>query len=338
MIFSNVSECLRRRWHPVAMLAQVTENPVRVLLMGEALVVVRLDGQPRVFRDVCPHRNARLSNGCVVDGQLQCPYHGWQYDSDGVCVHIPALGANAVVPPKARLDAVSTMVRYDMVWAVLDDGGPSAALLEIAEFDDPALANVWMSPRAMRGGAAQYIDNFLDFAHFPFVHSGTFGLGESPYLDDYSVQRRSAGLHVEYHHTIANKEDPLVASGEHPLVQPRIMTYDCVAPFSANLRLELPTAGMTNSIAVFVRPETEHTSVVYCVMMRDDCWATDGTIESGKAHAAIDYEFDIVSEDFSIIENLPSASISIDLAANVHTRVDRITVEYRRLLAQLINT
>ena len=334
MNFTNLDLSLRGVWHPVAMLAEVTVEPKRVCVLGEFLVVVLLNGRASAFHDRCPHRNARLSDGCVVGGHLQCPYHGWKYDADGVCVHIPALGENAIIPSKARLDDVHLMERYDMLWVALDT--PTTGIVDIAEFDDPALANVWMPPRTMNGGAAQYVDNFLDFAHFPFVHAGTFGLGESPLLDDYSVDRRAGGLHVEYHHTIANKEDPLVATGEHPLVQPRVMVYDCVAPFSANLRLELPMAGMTNSIAVFVRPETEHTSVVYCVMMRDDCWGDDGLVDAAKAQAAVDYEFDIVTEDFLVVERLASTAIPVERNAHVHTRVDRITVEYRRLLAELM--
>ncbi len=334
MIFNNLSPALRRVWHPIAMVNEVTKDPLRVLLMGEPLVVVMLDGRATAFHDRCPHRNARLSDGCVVGGHLQCPYHGWQYNADGVCVHIPALGEGATIPSKARLDDVFVMERYDMLWAALE--APTSGVVDVIEFDDASLANIWMPPRTMNAGAAQYIDNFLDFAHFPFVHAGTFGLGESPLLDDYSVERRAGALHVEYRHTIANKEDPLVATGEHPLVQPRVMVYDCVAPFTANLRLELPMAGTTNSIAVFVRPETEFTSVVYCVMMRDDCWDASGSIDATKASAAVDYEFDIVSEDFAVVERLANTAIPVDLTVHVHTRVDRITVEYRRLLAELM--
>jgi hypothetical protein len=194
---------------------------------------------------------------------------------------------------------------------------------------------VWMQPRTITGGAAQYLDNFLDFAHFPFVHAGTFGLGESPLLHDYTVERKPRGLRVAYHHTIANKEDPLVATGEHPLVQPRSMVYEYAVPFMGNLRLELPMAGMVNAIAIFVRPETATTSVVYCVMMRNDCGPA-GNPDPKLAAEAVAYEVAIVDEDLAAVGHLPDASLDVDPKAHIHTRVDRITVELRRLLAELM--
>ncbi|MEN9222651.1 MAG: Rieske 2Fe-2S domain-containing protein [Thermostichus sp. BF3_bins_97] len=46
-------------------------------------------GQPVCVEDRCCHRTARLSQGCVVAGAIQCPYHGWQFDGRGVCVKVP---------------------------------------------------------------------------------------------------------------------------------------------------------------------------------------------------------------------------------------------------------
>lgn len=38
----------------------------------------------------CPHRGMNLAYGFVREQHLACAYHGWQYDSVGQCVHIPA--------------------------------------------------------------------------------------------------------------------------------------------------------------------------------------------------------------------------------------------------------
>ena len=34
-------------------------------------------------------RLAKLSEGQVIDGRLECLYHGWQFEGDGQCVKIP---------------------------------------------------------------------------------------------------------------------------------------------------------------------------------------------------------------------------------------------------------
>ena len=71
-------------------------------LLDEPLVLVRLGGEVRAFKDLCVHRGTALSLGWVEDGCLVCPYHGWTYDPDGVCTRIPSShGTN--IPRKARI-------------------------------------------------------------------------------------------------------------------------------------------------------------------------------------------------------------------------------------------
>ena len=43
--------------------------------------------QPVAMDDMCPHRLAPLRLGRLLpDGNLQCGYHGLEFDSDGECV------------------------------------------------------------------------------------------------------------------------------------------------------------------------------------------------------------------------------------------------------------
>ena len=41
--------------------------------------------------DPVPHHDRRLSLGKVVEGRLECAYHGWQFGAGGVCRKVPAL-------------------------------------------------------------------------------------------------------------------------------------------------------------------------------------------------------------------------------------------------------
>lgn len=326
---SNISPELRPLWHPVGRVETFSHEPTRVELLGEALVVVRMNGELRVFRDVCPHRFARLSDGRVANGTIQCPYHGWQFNSDGHCVAIPALGPDATLPA-ARLDAPHITERYGLLWIALEE--PIVDILPISEWDDPALDKIWMPPVDIAAGAAQAVDNFLDFSHFPFVHTGTFGSDQDRFVSDYSTKRAEDGwgFLVEYPHVIDNHEDPLVSSGEHPLSQPRIMRYDYRVPFTANLRLELPLTGVINAIIMWCQPITLERTRVHLLMLRNDCPTPD-------AHqAAIDYEMKIFTEDLKVIEYLADKSVPLD-RGQVHIRSDRHTVEFRRLLNRLFS-
>lgn len=60
-------------------------------LFGEPWVMFRDErGQPACIRDSCAHRSCPLSIGKVVEGRVQCPYHGWEFDGDGMCTKMPS--------------------------------------------------------------------------------------------------------------------------------------------------------------------------------------------------------------------------------------------------------
>ena len=345
----NDSPALRRAWHPVLEEAQLGDGLVRVELLGDGYVVGRVDGEIVAFPDRCPHRNARLSDGTVVTvggssgGQagkqhIQCPYHGWEFDGKGSCSFIPALGPDAIVPPTARLNPAHVLVRYGLVWIAPEE--PVCGILDIPEFDDPSLQVMWLPCTDINATAGQFIDNFLDFGHFPFVHKGTFGAGEDAGISPYDVQVSEDGWSfvVEYPHFIKNNEDPKVATGEHPLVQPRNMRYGFGAPFIASLRLDLPLTGMINVLAIFLQPLDADHSRLHCAMIRNDCDTP------AKKQEAIDYEMAVLAEDLRIIENLWDNEIPLDVGATsdgsippqTHTRADRNTVEFRRIMKRLL--
>jgi 3-phenylpropionate/trans-cinnamate dioxygenase ferredoxin subunit len=63
-------------------------KPVRLEIDGVGIVVVR-GSAIHAFEDLCPHANWRLSDGDVVDGRLECPGHGMQFElASGQCVDI----------------------------------------------------------------------------------------------------------------------------------------------------------------------------------------------------------------------------------------------------------
>lgn len=79
-------------WFQLLESSDVGYEPVSVNAFGMDLVIWRdIDGKANVFEDLCPHRSAALSLGDVVVNPitlkfcLQCPYHGLQFDSEGIC-------------------------------------------------------------------------------------------------------------------------------------------------------------------------------------------------------------------------------------------------------------
>jgi phenylpropionate dioxygenase-like ring-hydroxylating dioxygenase large terminal subunit len=92
---------------PIALSRDVPRGAVIGTRLGGQDLAVWRDpaGSLHVWTDRCPHRGMRLSLGFLRDGQLACPYHGWRFDAQGHCVHIPA-------NPNTALSAVVAVRRY----------------------------------------------------------------------------------------------------------------------------------------------------------------------------------------------------------------------------------
>jgi phenylpropionate dioxygenase-like ring-hydroxylating dioxygenase large terminal subunit len=325
----NADSALRRSWHPVARTADVGLEPVAVQLLGEPWVLYRAGRAVLAWTDRCPHRFAPLSLGTVEDGRLRCAYHGWRFGPDGCGEEIPALGARAAVPSRARLRAPAGVAeRYGLVWLAPDE--PLAPLPDVDGYLG-GLEMVEMPVLETRASAGLLADNFLDMAHFPFVHAATIGAGESTLVEPYSVERAGWSFSASYTHAFSNREDPGVKAGIRPLVQTRRMTYQYHAPFSLLLRLEYLDTGGINTIGFFIQPATAERCRIYSAIWRNDL---DG--DPIKAKQAVDFELAVIDEDLQLQSRFADLALPLDPTIEVHTRADRITVELRRVLSDLV--
>lgn len=326
----NTTSGLARAWYAVALSGDVGSAPHRVQVLGHPWVVFRMDGRLVAFADQCPHRLAPLSIGTNHGSRFECVYHGWQFDTDGQCVAIPALGDDATIPPRACLTApAGVQERYGLVWLAPEE--PVCDLPDFWEWDDASFDTSWNTPRRTTAGAGQLCDNFLDAAHLPTVHTGTFGVEEDRFIPPQEVDRDGWVASTTYRVLYKNHDDPLVASGEHPLVQPQDLYKECRPATTAFIRLHFPLTGKTLSILFSCLPETAETTRVFKMMARNDF---DG--DNDRMAESLAYEDIVLDEDLAVLEAYPSKALAIDLRTEVHTRVDRLSAAYRRVLADLV--
>jgi vanillate O-demethylase monooxygenase subunit len=329
---SNTDPVLRHCWHPVARPAEVTEQPKKFMLLGEPWVLYRADGRIVAFEDRCPHRRTPLSIGRCEADVVECAYHGWRFDSSGACVEIPALGPGATLPPAAQLSAPAGLVEaHGMVFLAPED--PIAPLGSIPEAADPSFSAGELPTMSTRGSAGLLADNFLDVAHFPFVHAGTFGADEAAEVPQYAVARDGWSFTMSYEHSFSNREDPGVAAGTRSLVQSRRLAYRLDAPFHLSLRIDFVEAGGTNVIGFFIQPETAETCRLFTTLWRDDLAGDDRRMAE-----AVDFEVAVLREDLLIQQSFHELVLPLEPTAEVHTRVDRTTLELRRVLSDLVVT
>src|SRR5262249_52915051 len=159
-------------WFRVADVRDVAVGSVRALhCLGQDLVLWRsADGVARVFDAHCPHLGAHLGvGGRMVDGALQCPFHGWRFDAGGACVGAPGRRA-----PTAGLRAWAVREWCGSIMVYHDPTGASPAwdLPVVPEADAPEWtplrgANRWV----IRSHPQEFEENGMDLVHFPFLHS-----------------------------------------------------------------------------------------------------------------------------------------------------------------------
>ena len=329
---TNTTPALRRAWHALCRADEVTSTPRSFVLLGERYVAYRSsEGRAVIFYDRCPHRFAPLSMGTCEGAALRCAYHGLVFDETGRCVEIPALGSGATLPARAQLAGPAAVLEsHSMIFVAPE--APLTPTPYLAAAADPAFMRGDLEVIETRASAALLADNFLDMAHFPFVHAGTFGAEEAREVPNYHVSRDGYSFEATYEHDFAHREDPGVAAGIRPLVQRRRLSYRYIAPFHLELAIDFLDAGGTNVIGFFLAPVDDETVRIYSSLWRNDLGGSEE-----RMREAVDFEVAVIDEDLRLQSAMTSLSMPLDATAEVHTRADKITVELRRVLADFVN-
>ena len=306
-------------WHPVATVAQLREQQILgVRLLEEDIVIWQAGDQLLAWQDLCIHRGTRLSLGKKVEGNLlECPYHGWTYNEQGRCVHIPA-HPDQTPPEKARVKPYRACERYGLVWVTL--GEPDHDIPPFPEWDDPTFRKLLCGPYTVRASGPRIIENFLDIAHFPFVHEGILGDRGHPEITDYRAEIGPGGVVAQG--VRVYQPDPY-GTGQGDTVS---YTYKALRPLAAYLLKE--SAGPRFSILLMVTP---HAAVESTAWM----WMTMNYGHDLPAEELIAWQDQIFSQDRPILESQRPELLPLDLQAELHLRSDRLAIAYRTWLNQL---
>jgi phenylpropionate dioxygenase-like ring-hydroxylating dioxygenase large terminal subunit len=328
---TNTSTELRRWWHPVARAEELGDKPMRVDLLGTAWVLARTASGLTALLDVCPHRRAPLSAGSVVDDHLVCAYHGWHFEADGACAMVPALGPAGRIPATARATAAWAVTeRYGLIWLAPEE--PTCPIIDLPDWGDPTRSQVDVEVYRGRYGAALLIDNQLDVGHFPFLHAGTFGSPEGEVVPSANVEREQWGFTVRMRIPISAGNDPAVRRGERPLTQYRDMAYRYVAPYSLQLRLDYPVMGGSTFIWFFAQPETESRCSLYTTLS----FQQPGGFTEPELRDRLKFEYQILGEDMDLQARFDDIALPLDPGAETHTKADKASIEYRRILRDIL--
>jgi phenylpropionate dioxygenase-like ring-hydroxylating dioxygenase large terminal subunit len=306
-------------WHPVASCEQLAARRLMgVRLLGEDVVVWQAEGRPLAWQDLCLHRGTRLSLGRVIDGcALQCPYHGWVYGADGQCLRIPAL-PDAPPPRKVKVRTYRAIERYGLVWVSL--GAPARDVAAFPEWPDASFRKLLCGPYAVAASGPRIVENFLDVAHFPFVHENVLGTPAQPEIADHQALIDAEGVLAQG--VRVWQPDPY-GTGQGDWVS---YTYRAARPLTAYLLKE--SEGPRFSILLAITPHEPAQSTVWM-------WMAMNYGHDLPAADLIAWQDRIFEQDRPIVESQRPELLPLDLAAELNVRADRTAVMYRRWLREL---
>ncbi|MCL6525702.1 MAG: aromatic ring-hydroxylating dioxygenase subunit alpha [Thermaceae bacterium] len=313
-----MSEILRQYWLPLALAAEVrTKGLYPVRLLGEEAVLVGLESGIELWQDLCIHRGTKLSLGRLEREQVICPYHGWVYERGGRCVRFPA-HAQQTPPAKATARVYAAREQYGMVWGALEP--PVADVPPFYEWGQPGFKTVMCGPYAFRASAPRVVENFLDVAHFPFVHEGLLGDQAHPEIPDYEVEEKEGRIRAKDIRVYQPNPD---GTGVGRYLS---YTYEVLAPLSAYFT-KRDESGRVFSIFMSVTPVSELESLgwFYVAMNYGD--------QSSEEIRA--FQDRVAMQDVPIVESQRPERLPLDLQAELHLRSDRVAIAYRSLLRRL---
>lgn len=165
-------------WFQVAWSTEIQSGEVRRMKYFDREMIGwrTASGQAVVMDAYCEHLGAHLGYGGHVEGEvIECPFHGWQWNSEGRNVCIPYQGR----PNRGRrIRSYPVVERNDSIyiWHDIDGRAPYFEVPDIfSSFGGQGTAADYYPPMTLhREGLEmhpQYVlENGVDFAHFKFVH------------------------------------------------------------------------------------------------------------------------------------------------------------------------
>jgi phenylpropionate dioxygenase-like ring-hydroxylating dioxygenase large terminal subunit len=225
----------------------------------------------------------------------------------------------------------ATRERWGLRWLALEE--PLTDLFPDPDEDDRNYVGAWLPPVRTPASAGVVADNFLDVAHFPFVHAKTFGAAEEKVVGRYEVTAEEFGCRSVQEQWFDNPEDPGVLEGERPLRQRRRATYVYRAPFQLMLRLEELDAGAVKTILFFAQPESLTSTRVYTKMLLH---GIGGVADPGPDVVASEVAFEdaVLGEDLELQHKMRLPGLPLRMRDELHVRADLLGVHLRRVLSE----
>ena len=238
------------------------------------------------------------------------------------------LGTDLVVTGPAEAATITdaagrrypAQLKFDHVWTTLGDA--PRPLFDIPEGDEPGRRRVPCGVVRVKCSPLRAVENFLDIAHFPFVHTDILGSEPHTEVAPYNVEiREESGevwaTQVKFFQPQAAKSagGGIVTEYDYRVPAPTVAVLYKTCP---------PKPEAQDVIAIFVQPIGEEECDVWPWMALYDDVSTFAEM--------VQFQQEIFLQDRSILESQRPAKLPLDPRMEIPTRADLTSVAYRRWL------
>ena len=150
-----------------------------VQIMDEPVLFFRTStGLVSAIKDICPHRGIPFRFGQIINDMVECHYHGWKFDGNGVCQEIPSLTSEQKLDcTKIKVKAYPVKEQYGGIWIFMGDAtynpmqtAQPPLMLDFTSTAKPQLCEVVEFPCHIDHA----VIGLMDPAHGPYVHQSWF--------------------------------------------------------------------------------------------------------------------------------------------------------------------
>jgi phenylpropionate dioxygenase-like ring-hydroxylating dioxygenase large terminal subunit len=266
---------------------------------------------------------ATVDQWYCIQSLTDIPKTGIQTRLLGVDLNITTQdGLSVTASEKEGNRALPVRERYGYLWSTL--GKPNIDVPDIPEADEADRRYVPCGAVKLQASAPRVIENFLDMAHFPFVHADILGSEEHAEVEKYKCEiRRDVD---EVWATDCVFVQPMAAkSAQEPLRTDYI--YRVTTPFTAVLYKTCPISETRwDVICLFVQPMEPGLCRAHPVMFLLDDVSKDTDL--------IAFQQVIFLQDRIILENQRPLLLPMEARIETPTRADSTSIAYRRWLKE----
>ena len=233
-----------------------------------------------------------------------------------------ARDGEVVVLAEGRGTPLPILRRWGYIWTTL--GAPEKGLFEMPEADEPDRRYVPCGAVSVKASGLRIVENFLDMAHFPFVHTDILGSEPHTEVEHYNAEIRRDVDEVWATNCKFFQPQAALSSTEGVMTQ---YIYRVMTPFTTLLYKTCPNSdNRWDLICLFVQPLDPDRCRAHPVMYLIDDTSTTASL--------IQFQQLIFLQDRIILENQRPVLLPMEPRSEIPTRADATSIAYRRWLKE----